>query len=738
MWAASALSNFWPSAKLVVASFLIIGIFVFRSRTFSILLIAALVGITIVSFRQSALHNQLITSKINSTVLISGLVRSDPQLKPGQVVGSYRKPDQFSALLKVKEIDGIRTDLPIRIRFSTKDKIQIDQYILVKVRLVKSKEQKVAALGIATGDISIITQPRKLFRYTGLIRQEFRNLAADSEAGRLIPGLVLGDTSLQSPVFIEQMRKVGLSHLTAVSGANFALVAAFLFWFLQFVFKSIKQRLWIIVIILFLFIFLVRPTPSVLRAAVMSAVILLSKYFGERSFGITSLAAAITLLILLDPIQSSDPGFALSVLATAGILILSPSLSSKLVGVVKNKLLAESIAIPLSATIFCLPVIVLISSQLAIVSVPANILVAPVIAPITILGFIAAVFAPFIPLISSPLLFIATIFAQWIVWISKVMSEVPQITFNKSFLFILLFILLAISIKLSVKWPLYLLITGVVLLTVNSSLIWPGVNWQVANCDVGQGDGLVVNLGSANAIVIDVGPDPIAMDQCLRKLGIKSIPLLVLTHFHADHVGGLSKVLSKRQIGEVWISNLLEPEASYKEVVTQLGGVKVKNVEQGQKYALPSYGVEILVVWPRTSMNQMPTLPGDGSVVNNSSISVIIKSKALTLFAGGDIEPAAQEEITKSGYLTKVDLLKVSHHGSAYQYLPMLDKLQPTVAIISVGKLNSYGHPDPEFISELLARGIKVWRTDQSGGISLVTPNKIRATGKEWWQIQWG
>jgi len=94
LWAASALSNFWPSAKLVVASFLIIGIFVFRSRTFSILLIAALVGITIVSFRQSALHNQLIISKINSTVLISGLVRSDPQLKPGQVVGSYRKPDQ--------------------------------------------------------------------------------------------------------------------------------------------------------------------------------------------------------------------------------------------------------------------------------------------------------------------------------------------------------------------------------------------------------------------------------------------------------------------------------------------------------------------------------------------------------------------------------------------------------------------------------------------------------------------
>jgi protoheme IX farnesyltransferase len=119
------------------------------------------------------------------------------------------------------------------------------------------------------------------------------------------------------------MRRVGLSHLTAVSGANFALVATFLFWFLQFVIKRLKNRLLIVGLILFLFIFLVRPTPSVLRAALMSAVILLAKYFGDRSLGIPSLAAAISVLILVDPIQSTDPGFALSVLATAGILLLS-------------------------------------------------------------------------------------------------------------------------------------------------------------------------------------------------------------------------------------------------------------------------------------------------------------------------------------------------------------------------------------------------------------------------------
>ena len=170
----------------------------------------------------------------------------------------------------------------------------------------------------------------------------------------------------------------------------------------------------------------------------------------------------------------------------------------------------------------------------------------------------------------------------------------------------------------------------------------------------------------------------------------------------------------------------------------QLDGLNVKVVQQGEQYFLPQFATQILVVWPQLILGQMPTLPGDGSVVNNASISLIIKNDLISVFAGGDIEPAAQELITNSGYLSQVDLLKVSHHGSSYQYLPMLDKLKPKVAVISVGQQNSYGHPDQQFIAELKGRGVQVLRTDQSGGISLASPNKIRVTGKEWWQIRWG
>ena len=470
----------------------------------------------------------------------------------------------------------------------------------------------------------------------------------------------------------------------------------------------------------------------------MSAVVILAKYFGERSFGVPSLAAAVMVLLLLDPIQSTDPGFALSVLATAGILLLSPLIEDKLSQKTKTTWIVQSISIPVSATIFCLPVIVLLSNQISLVSVPANILVAPVIAPITLLGFVAAIFAPVTPFFSAFLLLLATPFAHWIVIISQSMADLPAISFNRSFIFFLVFVAVLIGLIIRRKLLIYLAILFIAIQLITSHFAWPGSGWQIANCDVGQGDGLVVNLGEGNAIVVDVGPEPEKMDQCLKKLGIRSIPLLILTHFHSDHVGGISKVLQNRKVTQVWISNLAQPEAAYQSTMKELSGIDLKIVEQGERYLLPKFATQVLVLWPKLLLGQMPTLPGDGSAVNNSSISVIIKTKTLSIFAGGDIEPAAQEMISSSGYLSQVDVLKVSHHGSAYQYLPMLDLLNPKVAIISVGQGNSYGHPDHQFIAELISRNIKVWRTDQSGGISLATPNKIRVTGKDWWQIRWG
>ena len=507
---------------------------------------------------------------------------------------------------------------------------------------------------------------------------------------------------------------------------------------MQFIVKKLKIRIIIVLIVLFLFIFLVRPTPSVLRAAVMTLVILLARIRGERSLGVPSLGAAITLLILLDPFQAIDPGFALSVLATAGILFLSPRFEQKFESSIKPKFLLQAVSIPISATLFCLPVIILLSNEISSATVPSNILVAPVIAPITILGFLSAIITPLISGVGQIFFNIASFLANYIVFTSDLMANFPSLYFSNTKVVLLSIFILLVMIFMGRKKLANLLIVIIVTQVVVTTSSWPGKGWQIVNCDVGQGDGLVINLGKKSAIVIDTGPDSKAIDQCLRSLKIKEIPLLILTHFHADHVGAISAVLENRVIGEVWISNLYEPKAAYEEVMKQLSGKKVKSVFAGDRYFFDSNNTDIQVLWPQRQVNEFNKLPGDGSKVNNSSISVLIKNNDISLFSGGDIEPEVQEAIYKSGLLTQVDVLKVSHHGSAYQYLPMLEMLNPKVAIISVGEGNSYGHPDGKFINELANRGAKVWRTDQSGGISVISTNKIRVVGKEWWKIRWG
>ena len=261
------------------------------------------------------------------------------------MVGSNKLNDQYSALLKLTKIGQVKVDLPTRIKFDLSQQLTIDQAIRTQVRVIKSKERKVAALLISTGTIEVIGSARKIFTATTTTRDSFKSLIKPTDAGSLIPGLVLGDTSLQSSSFTKEMQRVGLSHLTAVSGANFALVATFLLWFLKYFVKRLRLRLYLVFIILLIFIFLVRPTPSVLRAAVMTAVVLIAKVLGDKSFGIPSLGCAISLLVLIDPFQAIDPGFALSVLATAGILLLPQYLNSKLERYIKIPWILDAILI---------------------------------------------------------------------------------------------------------------------------------------------------------------------------------------------------------------------------------------------------------------------------------------------------------------------------------------------------------------------------------------------------------
>jgi competence protein ComEC len=715
---------------------LLISISLFNKRAWSILLIALLIGGSVISIRQAALTNNLVISNFNQKVEISGVIRSDPVIRVGKIRGSIKLPDQQSFLISVNQFGNYRVRLPMRMQAPIGENYLLGQKFIAEVKIIKSKERKVAALAVATSDLIITKEGNYLITLTNEIRESFRKLIPAGDAGSLIPGLILGDTSLQSAEFTNQMRRVGFSHLTAVSGANFALVAGFILWLMQFFLKKIHARLWVTGIVLLFFILLVRPTPSVLRAAVMALVLLIAKYRGDRSLGLPALGAAIATLILLDPFQAIDPGFALSVLATAGILILSPKLVELLSAKLRWRVVAEAVAIPISATLFCTPVIVALSGQLSLITILANVLASPVIAPITVIGFISAILASITPFIATILISITLPLAKWIVWLCNTGSNFPVLQFS-SFIFFIFILTLFGAVVIRKNWIAILIVASLILAQLTYSRVtWPGSNWRVTNCDVGQGDALVINLGANRAVVIDVGPDPTLIDRCLSRLNISQISLLVLTHFHADHVGGLSGALNKRVVKQVWISNNHQPEGAYLRTMAMLKGVFLQEVKNGDLFQVAD--AKISVLWPEAITQSFATLPGDGSAINNSSIALQLQLPDLSIFAAGDLEPPVQEIITSNPLLQKVDIYKLCHHGSMYQYFPMLDRISPSVALISVGKDNSYGHPAPETIGEFMRRRIKVVRTDESGGIAVATPNKIRVTGKEWWRLRWG
>ena len=148
--------------------------------------------------------------------------------------------------------------------------------------------------------------------------------------------------------------------------------------------------------------------------------------------------------------------------------------------------------------------------------------------------------------------------------------------------------------------------------------------------------------------------------------------------------------------------------------------------------------VRINVLWPGKSVQVFAAMPGDGSSINNSSIALLITVGGLRIFSAGDLEPPAQEALMASSKISAVDIYKVSHHGSAYQYQPLVSALKPKVALISVGAGNNYGHPAATTVSALESMGTKVMRTDQDGAIAVDSTLKIRTKRADWWNISWG
>ncbi len=691
-------------------------------------------------------------------------VRTDPRPREAGRFGTAYVVMEADAVRVTWHGDITRVSTPVVVTAPQSwSAVRPGELVRTVARLSPAERGERPAAVLAARSPPVLLEPAGwLDRAAADLRAGLRDAVADLPARErgLVPALVVGDESRMPPSLVDDFQTAGLSHLTAVSGTNLTIVLAFALSLARWA----GLRSWGLpalgVACAVVFVVVARPEPSVLRAAAMGLVGLAGLAAGSRRYGLPALATAVVALLLIDPWLGRSYGFALSVLATAGILLLAPGYTDATARWLP-RFAAAAVAVPVAAQLACTPVVAVLSGSVSVVAVGANLLASPAVAPATVLGLVATLLAPLSVDLAAVPGRLAGYAARWIVEVATVAADTPGAKFAWPASVLAVAVLVLLCVAAAILAPALLrrrgLSLGIAVATVIWTLHpvqlalplarltgWPPTGWVLVACDVGQGDALVLRIGEHTAVVVDAGPDPGLVDSCLSDLRITRIPYLLLTHFHADHVDGLPGVLQGRAVGEIGIRPHAgtDQEARRVRAWARQSGVPATEVAPGETRAAGAVRWTVLSPAPGVTASQAAVSYGadgdEGSAENDASVVVMVEVDRIRILLTGDIEPPSQQALLRSGADLQADVLKVPHHGSRYQDAAFLAAVGPRLGLVSVGLDNDYGHPAPSTVRSLTSAGTTVGRTDLSGsvavvhddrGLGLVTRRRFRIDG---------
>ena len=601
--------------------------------------------------------------------------------------------------------------------------------IMFAGRLAPDDEGDDAGLLSVRGPPDVVGAPSWPLRAADRLRAGIRDAVGDPArpGAALVPALVDGDDAGLSDDLADDFRATGLTHLLAVSGTNLTLVAGFALLLARWV--GVRARGLTVVGLLAIggFVLLARSEPSVLRAAAMGTVGLLAFGNGGARRAPRALGVCVVALMLLDPALASTAGFALSALATAGIVFLAPQWSAAMRRWLPRGCgwLAEAIAVPTAAQLACTPVVAAISGQVSIVAVVANLLAGPVVATATVLGLCGGAVDVIVPVVGRAIALPAVWSGDWIVTVARRMAALPVAagTVPTSTLALGLLTVASVLAVPLLGWVfarragtcVLCCLIAVVALVRPPAFGWPPHGWVLVMCDVGQGDGMVLRAGPRSYVVVDTGPDPAPMATCLRQLHVHAVALVVLTHFHADHIGGLSAVLDGHEVGAIEVSPYADPAYGADEVraLAAKARVPVVTATFGETRTLGALSWQVLAP-------SEPAPAGSDSPPNDDSVVMYVRTHGISILMMGDEETGSQEKLHALFPGLRADVLKVAHHGSAKQDPDLVRSLGAGAGLISVGEDNDYGHPAPSLLHLLGEAHIRAYRTDLDSSIAVV------------------
>jgi competence protein ComEC len=544
-------------------------------------------------------------------------------------------------------------------------------------------------------------------------------LGTSGERRALVTGVVLGADEGIDPALRDAFKASGLYHLLAVSGQNVVLIA---FGVLGLAYVAGIARAWghVLAIAAVLgYALAVGWQPSVVRAAIAGCVASLAWLASRPSDRWHVLALGALVLLAWTPRSLLEPGFQLSFAAVAAILLTVPRLRRWHEGWPLPWKLIEIVGISGACGLVTAPILWLQFGVVPLWTVPANALAEPAMPLLLGFGLAAAVVAPVLPAAAVALSWLAGLCAAWLAFSARLVASLPHAQVSSPLVFAIPIAVIGACAALR-RLPAYrrrgavIDVTGLVVL---AAVAWwalhPPPRWQppaglrVTFLDVGQGDGILLEVPEG-AMLVDTGPPEAHIDRQLRRMGIGSLAAVLITHPHRDHVGGAPDVLRHISVGE--LLDPLQPGTWPEDAEARQRAAdhraRLVAARAGSDYRLGRLRIHVL--WPDGG-----GLAGEDPHAHG--VVLLASYGATDLLLTGDSE----SDVTSRLPLRPVEVLKVAHHGSSDPGLSgELRMLRPRVAVISVGKVNDYGHPRADTLSTLAAvPGLSLYRTDLNGRV---------------------
>lgn len=536
--------------------------------------------------------------------------------------------------------------------------------------------------------------------------------------GKILSAVLLGEKDEIDENYSLMYERAGMIHLLVVSGAHIAFLIALFMKILKFLYISKRKSNVVLLAIIIVYMIITGLSESVLRAGIVSIILIISKLLKRQNDTITTMFIAMFILLLNNPLVIYSVGFLLSFSGALSIVLLNKPIYEKLYFL--PEFLRSALSVTLAAQIFTTPIIIYLFNTLYLSGIFSNLLAVPLTTAILTLGIFSC-----IPVIGKFVAYANYVLIIIMIKIAEYFSSIEFLTYKvatNGLFWILVFYFYALTIfkiiKIKKKYLITISVSLILIVIIN--LLLPS-KLEINFLDVGHGDSIFIVTPNKKTILIDTGDKYISNNKeydtgeltivpYILKQGFNKIDLLILTHMDSDHTGGAKSVLENIKVKNVAVGINSTEHESYKELEKILleKDINIIYLKSGINFNINNVKFDVL-----TPTKELKTTE------NNNSITLKMTYKDKKVLFMGDLEIEGEEWLLRQGFDLKVDIIKIGHHGSQTSTSEeFINKVKPQKAIISVGN-RFESLPNEDVIKRLNDMNVEILRTDEIGEIKI-------------------